>query len=127
MTTSRSANQIPCEETKLEVPKQCYVDEAIQVFLVIIIPKKGEIVWHSHFVTLFEWDNPKDAGMGVAFRLRHEHVFPNSFSKMNVRFMAQIILTFRRKSISVISTEKSHKNRGIQAYESDRGNVPYLK
>ncbi|KAK4007498.1 hypothetical protein OUZ56_012653 [Daphnia magna] len=53
-------------------------------------PFNGEIVRHSHFLTLFEWDNRKDAGMGVAFRLRHEHVFPISFSKMNVRLMAQI-------------------------------------
>lgn len=93
---------MPCEETKVEVPKQCYVDEAIQVFLVnyyhnkkvssnfVCLKFRGQIVRHSHFATLFEWDNPKDAGMGVAFRLRHEHIFPNSFSKMNVRLMAQV-------------------------------------
>lgn len=55
-----------------------------------ILQFKGKEVRHSDFVRLFNYDKPEQGGMGIAFRLTDEHIHPNSFSKMNVRLMAQV-------------------------------------
>jgi hypothetical protein len=40
---------------------------------------------------LFHTDYPKEGGMGIAFKLGQEHIYPSSFEKMNVRLMAQVL------------------------------------
>jgi len=47
-------------------------------------------VRHSDFELLFKTDKAEHGGLNIAFRLREEHIHPNSFSKMNVRLMAQV-------------------------------------
>lgn len=78
-----------------------YVEERIQVYNVMYLQKtscliflpyfqfKGQEIRHADYALLFEVDSPQQGGMGIAFRLRHEHIYPSNFAKMNVKLMTQ--------------------------------------
>jgi hypothetical protein len=54
---------------------------------------------------LFHTDYPKEGGMGIAFKLGQEHIYPSSFEKMNFCNILGF-LPFRRQGIQVLSNQK---------------------
>lgn len=53
---------------------------------------KGNRISHADYALLFETDKPEQGGLSIAYKVRHEHIYPNSFSKMNVKLMSQVLV-----------------------------------
>ena len=67
----------------------------------IFLQFKGKQVSHADLILLFNFDKPAQGGMGIAFRLKEDHINPNSFAKMNVRLMAQVHRIIMKKKCLV--------------------------
>lgn len=56
----------------------------------LLLQFNGREIRYNDLILLFNTDNPKKGGMGVAFKLGTAHIFPSTFEKMNVKLMAQV-------------------------------------
>jgi hypothetical protein len=49
---------------------------------------------------LLHTNHPKESYMGIAFKLRREHIYPSSCEKMTVRLMAQVMNASKHQRIT---------------------------
>uniref|UniRef100_A0A1X7TFG5 Transposable element P transposase-like GTP-binding insertion domain-containing protein n=1 Tax=Amphimedon queenslandica TaxID=400682 RepID=A0A1X7TFG5_AMPQE len=65
--------------------------------------KEKDISW-DHLKRLYESDKRKASGLSMAHKLKHEHIYLNSFSKMRVDLASQALSNSVSMAFSDVST-----------------------
>ena len=58
----------------------------------LLFQKHGKEIFWQHLIDLYKRDHGKGSGLSLVPKLKYEHVYLTSFSKMRVDLAAQVLL-----------------------------------